>query len=450
MIASGYQSKSLTQEIPKGLLQKSVGHDVVIARTNRNILPNGNASGLAPGGQVQLQISSSSEWVDIETAMLNFEIVLNSDVSANVFFKNGNASSLFKGYTIECKGQSLEPSKTQNLVQYNSLSQRLYNSYEGLRTSRELTEGTYRRILPTGADNFIYSIVRNDVNNKITYQICCPLREIVDFAKINRSILPIFAIPLILKLTLSDYGQAFVSSFDTKVTPTTYTVNNFKLSMDFLTMDQSVDMSFRKMVMNSQVSFLYPSAFITSQTTTGNTSFNLKENLNCSNLNAVYMYPTKSSTGATSLYPTCTTKVWDTVSMKNCNYNLYIDSRNVYGEDIRTAAHSYSELKKSTMNQNEKSLVGCPLINSRSFINGYVSTNVDAQLSYEGIQMSVIGIPLNRVLQPDSISGVNTSLTGGRVSLQVQGLSEAPDETLMFYCHTRELVISESFLQVIA
>lgn len=457
MISSGYTARNLKQSVPPQLQSKLFANDVVVSRNRRVIRPNGAGNGLSAGSVMDFNINSSSEWVDAGTMCLHATITISRVIDGadtnylNPFPKCG-WRNLVSGYTIQCKGQSLETSlDTGGLIAWNALRSRLYESSDKLRTSGQITSGCYDIInKDTGAVSYVYATARtNNTNGNTTYEVSVPLGEIVNFFKLDRSYIPVMAIPLLLRMTLAQVSDCFVSPSG-KPFGANYTLDNVYLAGDFLQMDASVDESFRAMVMNSQVSFMYPSVFITNETADG-TNVNLKTNLNASNLDAVYFYPTRKPATTDSFYPACTDAIWDKATMKGLSYQFYIDSRNVFSEPINNCAEAFNELQKSIFNDNEELLEGVPVISSSGYIAG-IQKNSDLQSNghYADIAMSVLPVNLSRVLTLNSVSGVNVSLTGGRLSMEVNGLpAEAGRNCLMFYKHTRELVLSADFIQVV-
>jgi hypothetical protein len=454
MIATGFQSKGLPQEVPIQLQSKLRSNDVVVSRQRRTIRPNGSGDNLNGGAVLDFNIASSQEWLDAGSAILHAKLTIGRVSDGGTDFLNpfpkAGWRSLCQGYTLQCKGQSLETSlDTGNLHSWNALRSRLYESSDRLRTSGQLGSGMYQSITTTGAQSGVYLTDRTgDTAGDSVFEIAVPLKEIVNFFNLDRSYIPIMAIPLLLRMTLAQIGDCFVSPKG-EALPANYKLDNVYLAADFLQMDASVDDSFRRMVMDQSVSFMYPSVFITNETQDG-TNINLKTNLNASNLDAVFCYLTEKPASTSSLYPTATTQVWNQATMAGATYQFYIDSRNVFSEPITTASEAFHELQKATLNDNEQYLEGSPVISATGFLNGIVDGDVALPARYSDYRNSVLAVNLSRVLNLNSISGVNVSLTGGRLMMEILGLPAGNNrQCIMFFKHTRQLVVSADFIQVI-
>jgi hypothetical protein len=453
MISSGYQSKSLDQAMPEQLATKLKSHDLIVSRTRRTIRPNGAGDALGKGAVLDFNINSSSEWLDVETAIFHAKLTIDkvSDGTNPVLnpYPKSNWSSLIHGYTLQCKGQALETSTDSgNLQSWNALRSRLYHDPEQLRTSAQLKNGSYDSITGKGPTSFVFQNTRNTGETEMVAHIAIPLKNIVNFFNLDRSYIPIMMIPLLLRMTLNSVSNAFVSPAN-EALPTNYQLDNVYIAGDFLQMDASVDEMMRKLVMEQSVSFFYPSVFITNESQSGD-NINLKTNLNSSNLDAVFCFLTQTTSLNSDLYPAVTEKVWDAKTMEGAKYQLYIDSRNVFSEPITNAAEAFHELEKACKNDNDRFLLGAPVISSFGYLEGIDDGDISGNSAkYADFRCQVLAVNLSRQITPHSVSGVNVSLTGGRLMMEIQGLPNTNRECVMFYKHTRELVVSRDFLQVI-
>lgn len=458
MIASGYTPTTLSQAVPKELTSQLKAHDVVVSRTRRVIRPNG--SNTATGNSVlDFNVSSSSEWVDAKT--LIFHATLNIDRVKNPAgadyhnpFPKAGWRSIFKGVNITCKGQSLETTQDSNLglLAWNGLRSRIYEGDTKLKTGGQLVGGGYQVMTPNGAGTYLYSANRTtDASGVSTFEIALPLSQVVNFFGLDRSYIPIFAIPILLQMTMGTLQESFILP-KAGVAGATFEYSNMYIAGDFLTMDSSVDESFRRMVMEGSVSFMYPSVYITQETLNGG-NLQLKTNLNASNLDSVFFLASNNPTTSDDFAPCNSRYIFNKTTMSNVKYNLYIDSRNVFSEHIGNCSEAFDELMKAVKNENQQYLEDCPNITAQGYIQGIKKhTDIAANTTewYGDVAYSVLAVNLSRVLSMGSISGVNVSLTGGRIVLELQDLNDNQAfQGFAFYKHTRELKLSADFLQVI-
>jgi len=464
MISTGYISKGIPQEVPAQLQSSLRSHDVVVSRVMRTIRPNGSGNALGPGAVLDFNIASSSEWLDCDTAILHAKLTVSrvedasgSGVFINLFPKAG-WRSLISGYTLQCKGQSLEPSlDSGNLHSWNAFRSHAYESNDRNRTSGQLTSGMYPSISKSkGALTGVFLNSRTGAGpGDSIFDLAIPLKEICNFFNLDRSYLPIMAIPLLLRMTLNSMSDCFCSVGGQSYPAAPYQLDNVYISADHLTFDSSVDESFRRMVMESSVTFTYPSVFISQQSEIGSsTNINLKTNLNATNLDSIFVFLTENAVNSSSLFPAVTSNLYQQLNMSGVKYQVYIDSRNVFSEPIDSIAVAYNELQKAVKNENQQYLEGSPVISATGFISGLKDCgDINVSANYADLSQTVLACNLSRVLNYGSISSTNVSLTGGRIYIEITGLNQLPagsDRTcLVFYKMTKQLVLSADFLQVI-
>ena len=465
MISTGYISKGIPQEVPDQLQSSLRSHDVIVSRVMRTIHPNGSGNSLGSGSVLDFNIASSSEWLDCDTALLHAKLTVprvedasGSGVFINLFPKAG-WRSLISGYTLQCKGQSLEPSlDSGNLHSWNAFRSHAYESNDRNRTCGQITSGMYPSISKTnGAQSGVFLNARTGDNaGNSVFDIAVPLKEICNFFNLDRSYLPIMAIPLLLRMTLNSMSNCFCSAGGTPYPAAPYQLDNVYISADHLTFDSSVDESFRRMVMESSVTFTYPSVFISQQSELGSsTNLNLKTNLNATNLDSIFVYLTENAVNTSSMFPAVTSVLYDAESMAGPKYQVYVDSRNIFSEPVTSIGIAYNELEKAVKNENQRYLEGSPVISANGFIGGLTDCAnlvANSPANYADLNQTVLACNLSRVLNYGSVSGINCSMTGGQIYIEITGLEplQAGNRVcLVFYKMTKQLVLSADFLQVI-
>lgn len=440
MFASNYVSKNIKQSVPPQLSNRTHGSDVIVSRTTRRILPNGNTDQVTSNAELNFNIASQNEWLDAKTAVFHAKIrVPVDDEGAATEFKP-NMASLFSGYLLSVKGQTLEDTTTQDQHIVNWLRQRLFRSELPDTKSRQLT-----MVTDPNQNNALYQ--RPAVGGFHTYHCAIPLRDIINFYNLSRSYLPIMAIPQNLRLTLNEVQNLFRSPDNHDLTNISqWSMSDIYISADFLLMDSGIDQSFRKMVASSQVSFFYPS-FFTLKQTAESTNITAKANLNASNLESMYLYLTKPATGIPDdLYP-YNTDVWTPetqASMDGFEFQVFIDSRPCFSQPITNVAELLVALEKSIKNENNAYLLDTPNITAKSFLE------LPNPAHTEDLPLALFSVPLSRQLETGSMSGSNISLTGGRIQVMLSGLSSVSGRNMyMLFKHTRELTLSADFISVV-
>lgn len=442
MYSTGFETKNLSQSVPPQLENKVVGHDVIVARTMRRIYPTGNTDNVTAGGVLNFNIASDSEWLDAQTAVLHMTIVMD----ASGEYPNTGWRDLIGGALLTCKGQSLiESQEGQNGMDvYNHLRNRLYKSDEEKKVA-EIGTGEFRNITSGVPQNYIY----NGRSDSLKYEVAIPLMDIVEFFGLERSYLPIMAIPMLLRLNLNTLERSLYRPDGNALQG--YTASNIYISSDFLTMDASLDDSFRKMVMEGMVSFFYPSCFIANQSGTG-TSISLKTNINATCANAVFVVPSEPPQAPNYITPIASSYLLNATKadLRGFQYQMYVDSRNVFSQPVDNTAEAYVELQKAVANQVEQYQTATPNISAKAFIEGNNNFATSVSCDVRDVACNPLAVNLSRQLSKDSHSGTNLSLTGGRLLFQGEGFDSTNNKTLhMFIQHTRQLVLSASFLQVI-
>jgi len=412
---SAYMSKGVNQAVPEGLESRHSAHDVIVSRTRREILPTGNSQAVGENATINFQIASN--WMDAKTAVLHAKVTVPTLTGSKVSVPKGDFTALFRSCLLEVKGQSLLEGNNEIDV-YNALKQRLYEA-PGTRVGCDQMDcGAWETA--TASSNYIYNSGRKQTINGVesmVYEIALPLSRLVDFYGLSRSYLPIFAIPQLLRLTTSTAQRAFFS--DASGVTGAFKLEDVRIECDMLTLSDDVNAAFRELVMASSVSFHYPAHFCVKEGGTNSQIVSFKTNINASCLNNMLLYLAKETpSDGTDMSPFAS---YTGVDVQNANigeWAVYIDSRNVFSTPIRNAASLFNELKKTVLNMNDRERNEVPAISAAGWLEAG-GHNYQAANHFRDYNCLVYPVALQREQKEDSISGVNTALTGGNISVQL-------------------------------
>jgi hypothetical protein len=217
MISTGFKQIESGQRVPSQLENYSMRNDIILSRTRRRLLPTGNSNGIGPNQPIMFNLKTSSEWLDAATAAIHFKVTVPTvanvagDAAVVPVLKPGGAVNIFKGFNLVCKGQQVENSleSGSSLQVWNALRSRLFYARERNITNCQLTEGVWENVEGNSLYDSAFRGVSTTAVSNIVYDFSVPLKNITNFFNLERSYLPLFAIPMELKLTTNDLINAF-------------------------------------------------------------------------------------------------------------------------------------------------------------------------------------------------------------------------------------------------
>lgn len=422
---TSFKTKTLSQEVPPELIEETRSHDVILGRQNQRFFPTGSDGG-KPGNIIRFELNSNSEWMDAKTAYLMMKITPSSTCDT----VKGSLKNIIDGVEINIKGQSIQDTmQSSHLSVWTELKEKLYKSIQ-MSESNETLYGFNPGQTATGDSNNA-----NEYLNQSSYTVALPLAEIVDFFNLNRSYLPVMALPITLNLRLAPTASVFYGT-----AAADYNVSEAYISADMLTMDQKLEESFRKSVMSGVVHFVYPSVF---HYLKGNASSSdgIKMNLNTKCAESMFLVPMKTGGAANdNLVPIQTTSSITDAS----TFAPYVDSRAILSQPVNSTAQRMLELKKALKNLNNR-YSEAPTLNGTSQLSTVIGAN--AVYNYTDVLYKIFGVNLCKQLDTESYSGLDLSMTGGRIFIQYSTNSAA--DVHLFVKTKAVLELTQDFIQVI-
>jgi hypothetical protein len=435
-----------------GLQSKTRAHDVVQSRQKRVI--RAKQTSVSGGGVCEFDLVSNSEWFDLNTARLVFDLTVPNDASGNpIMPKGGGWWCLFNTPEIVIKGQSCTDGQT-NVDIYNAMRYRLEKAQAGAYSYDQVDSGVWGG---GWGSNFIYSNAVNRISGaNMIYTVAMPLSYVVEMMSMERSYLPAYALPINLRLQLNSLSRAFACRDGvTGAFPTSnYSLSNLAIEVDGLMMSPEIDDAFRSLVASGEVSFYYPHTFTQTQSigdSAGNVIIKTNQVATCMNRALIHIHPTVDATQNTTVPYVTQAKLGDIKTMKFGGFNAYIDSRNIYSEPIKSYASLYGELKRATDNLNNKEREDAPQITAEAWLNES-KLELGQTNDLRDQALCVVPCAMKRELVKDSVSGINLSLTGGNCLFEITNIGATGTgsgrEASLFLSSTRQIVLSKDFLFV--
>lgn len=425
MNTTGYKTKSLAQNVPPQLVEDTKSHDVILSRDNVRHFPTGSDSA-SPNGYIRFELTSNSQWMDLKTAHL----VLDISAGATCKVVKSSLKNIIDGVEINIKGQSVQDTlQSANLSVWTDMKERLYKSLDEFNSNAV--------IYGANAGASAANTNSNAYVNQGKYTVALPLSEIVDFFAMNRSYLPLMALPITLNFRLAPTAKVFCGSGSGD-----YAVSKSYISADMLTMDQKIEEAFRKSVSDGVVSFVYPNCFHMLKSAP-NASDSIKFNVGTQNADALFVVPVLTP-ATDNLSPLQSAEY----IKSDTTLQFFVDSRAILSQPIDSVAQRMLELQKAVLNVNNRYNDGFILFGS-SQLDG-TTTSTPSSFVYGDVPYKVAGVNLARQMDENSYSGMNLALTGGNIIVQVTGGNVVANTELHMFVKTKSVLeLTENFIQVI-
>lgn len=452
---SAFVAKDAEQSMPLGLQTKTRAHDVIQSRQKRRFIAK-QSSG-APGTILEWDLASNSEWLDLETARITFQLTLPKDNNNQCPIPAGGSMvSLFSEPQVVIKGQSCVDGQVHSDV-YNAMRLRLEEEGQAaIYTYDQVDMGAWAAAAAGG--NYVYDDGRKTggagTASDYVMRFAIPLKYVIEMFGCERSYWPAYALPANIRLRCNDVARAFACKTAGKTLPASYSLSDIAIEVDGLMMSDAVDSAFRELVVGGQVNFYYPHTFCHVQGIPASaTEVTLKTNqvATCMNRALLHIHDSAVGTG-NSLAPFATNVFADDpwrFAMGGFAWQAYIDSRNVFAEPINNHASLMGEIKKAVVNPQNKQRTGGPILTAAALLekSGGVTTGV----SLRDVQLAPLAVNFRRELVKDSVSGANLALTGGNCLFQLTNMygPAVAREADLFLSSTRMIALSRSFLSVV-
>lgn len=449
MAESAYVAKNAQAALPDGLRTKSRSHDAVQSRVVRRMPPANQEGTVAESTQFVWQLASNSEWFDMHSARIVFDIECADTTNVDVIAPAGGSwASLFRSYELSVKGQSMADAKQDQDIM-NAIRNRIEHGAAGRYTFDQVDAGRYDQAELSGVFG---SVSRRTTATAPKFSVAIPLAEVVPELGMERSYLPAYALPLRLALRCNSIERAMVSQTTSAALPSAMNILNMRIEVDGLMLEPSIDAAFRELVVDSGVSFYYPH-YAGLQVDGATADVNVRTNQVATCLNAAYLWLASDTTAVDTIAPYATSALSAGTkdSMKIAGWNAYVDGRNVYGQAIESMGSLMGELKRAVCNTGDKQRIQAPFISASAFLElNPANIGTGGGSRYRDLPACVFPVCFRRELVKDSVSGMNVALTGGNLSFNLTGAqASAGRKAYLFLESTRAISLSASFLSII-